>query len=114
MMPRLLISIACAVLCASPVALRAEQTWNPATAVADADRDIALHKIRFCYVGGIVSHAPGLPPKGYAVAADYPQIAVGPQSCIQHHRQFETNTEYASRYNARMWHFSMSRPDLWK
>ena len=114
MTTRLVTSIVVAALFASSAASRAQQTWNPATAVAAADRDIARNKVRFCYVGGIVSHAPGLPPNGYAVAADYPRIAVGPQGCMQDGRHYETNAEYATRYNTRMWHFLMSRPDLWK
>lgn len=110
----LVTSIVFVALFASPEPLRAQQTWNPATAVADADRDVVRNKVRFCFVGGIVSHAPGLPPKGYAVAGDYPKIAVGPQGCTQREEDYKINIEYATRYNARMWKFLMSRPDLWK
>jgi len=94
-------------------AVEARRTWVPAVAVTDAERDIAAGRIRFCYIGGYVSHAPGLPEKGYAVAKDYPRIAVGPQGCTRD-EHYETDAEYSTRYNKRMWHFLMSRPDLWK
>jgi len=94
--------------------LHAQQVWDPAKAVSDAEHDIARQKVRFCYVGGSRSHAPGLPPNGFAVAADYPKIRVGPQGCIQKEEDFRINIEYATRYNTRMWSFLMTRPDLWK
>ena len=93
---------------------QAQQVWDPAKAVSDAEREIARQNVKFCYVGGIASHAPGLPPKGFAVARDYPKIEVGPQGCTQKEADFKINSEYATRYNTRMWDFLMSRPDLWK
>jgi hypothetical protein len=78
------------------------RTWDPKTAVADAERDIASGKIRFCYIGGYVSHAPGVPDRALDILSHYPRIRVGPQGCIQD-EQSPIRAEYARQYNARMW-----------
>jgi len=76
--------------------------WDPAKAAAVADRDIKARKIQFCYVGGRVPRAPGLPDVDIS---RYPKIAVGPQGCVQN-ATYEMREEYARRYNERMWqHF---------
>src|SRR6266704_4342624 len=78
--------------------------WNPATARSDAERDFAADKVRFCYVGGFVPSAPGLPEDANTAISRYPSIAVGPQGCVQS-GDVKGRTEYASRYNAQMWKF---------
>ena len=78
--------------------------WNPAMAVANAERDIAQKKVRFCYIGGYATHAPGLPDGAFAQISRYPRIAVGPQGCILNEHS-PAGADYAVRYNARMWQF---------
>jgi len=98
---------------ASPPETSRIKRWNPASAVAEAERDIAAGRIRFAYIGGYVSHAPGLPSdpatlkmlEGYR----YRRLEVGPQGCIQDEHSFE-RAEYARRYNQVMWsHVSKRR-----
>ena len=78
------------------------QTWNPGRATRDAKRDIAGGNIRFAYIGGIASYAPGLPKGSYHLVSRYPRLAVGPQGCFQDDG-FDIRADYARRYNARMW-----------
>jgi hypothetical protein len=78
------------------------QTWDPTRAAGDAERDIAANDIRFAYIGGRASYAPGLPEGSYHVVSRYPRLAVGPQGCEQDDG-FDVRKEYARRYNARMW-----------
>src|SRR3954468_10535715 len=84
--------------------------WNPASATADAERDIASSQLRFAYVGGYVPHTPGLPrtESTYEVLGKYGRLAVGPQGCVQD-KLFELRTEYARRYNLRMWSYVSAR-----
>jgi hypothetical protein len=79
--------------------------WNPASAVADADRDIASSRFRFAYVGGFVQSTPGLPDAAYKVLGEYGRLKIGPQGCDQD-KYFEQRIEYASRYNLRMWSYA--------
>ena len=80
--------------------------WNPATAVADAERDIATGKIHFCYVGGNTPTAPGVSGDAdtFRVLNRYPKIEVGDQGCMQD-KHFHERAEYAQRYNVRMWRY---------
>ena len=80
--------------------------WNPSSAVADAERDIASSKLRFAYVGGFVPHTPGLPlaEATHEVLGKYGRLAVGPQGCIQDEHA-DQRAEYARRYNLRMWSY---------
>ena len=91
---------------ASP-STRTIKRWNPQSAAADAERDIASSKIRFAYVGGIASHAPGLPSDHrtwLVVLYRYPHLDVGPQGCDQD-EHYSEREEYARRYNQRMWSY---------
>ena len=83
--------------------------WNPASAVADAERDIASSQLRFAYVGGFVPFAPGLPltDATYKALNRYGRLAVGPQGCVQDER-YDERREYASHYNLRMWSYVSS------
>src|SRR3954463_3126526 len=84
------------------VASASARTWDPRTAVADAERDIASGKVRFCYIGGYVTHAPGVPETGRENVSRYPHLAVGPQGCrLDQHAA--VSAEYAIQYNGRMW-----------
>jgi hypothetical protein len=78
--------------------------WNPATAVADAERDIATSQFRFAYVGGVVPFTPGLPMTDatHEVLGQHGRLEVGPQGCVPD-EYFEQRKEYAHRYNVRMW-----------
>jgi hypothetical protein len=80
--------------------------WNPSSATAEAERDIASSHLRFAYVGGYAPHTPGLPltESTHEVLGKYGRRAVGPQGCVQD-KQFEQRTEYARRYNLRMWSY---------
>lgn len=80
----------------------AVQTWNPARADSDAERDIAAGNIRFAYIGGIASYAPGLPDGSYRAVRRYPRLEVGPQGCMQDDG-FDIRAAYARQYNVRMW-----------
>jgi len=86
--------------------------WNPSTAEGDADRDIRAHKIRFCYIGGFVRSAPGIPEgeDPQRIYTHYGHIAVGPQDCVQDGKTLPARWEYARRYNSRMWTYVSSRP----
>jgi hypothetical protein len=80
--------------------------WNPASAIADAERDIASSQLRFAYVGGFAPYAPGLPltDATYKMLNLYGRLEVGPQGCVQDEHASE-RTEYARRYNVRMWSY---------
>ena len=81
--------------------------WEPSAAGADAKRDFAAGRIRFAYIGGRASHAPGLPQDGRTwmyVLRRYPRLEVGPQGCIQDNL-FPRRAEYARRYNQLMWSY---------
>ena len=92
-----------AVMCLSGCAtFEAAHSWNPLTATAAADRDIASGNIRFCFVGGRAPIAPGIPDRAYSIVARYPRIPVGDQGCIQDQGS-DIRWEYARRYNVRMW-----------
>src|ERR1044072_7366014 len=80
--------------------------WNPASAVADAERDIASSQLRFAYVGGYVPFTPGLPMTDatYKVLSQHGHLEIGSQGCVQD-EHFEHRTEYARRYNLRMWSY---------
>jgi hypothetical protein len=92
--------------CASPPPPTSAITlWDAALAAADAERDIASSNIRFAYVGGIGSYAPGLTvERRVLVLYRYPHLAVGPQGCDQDEYHAE-RAEYARRYNQRMWRY---------
>jgi hypothetical protein len=92
-------SILCFCSCAYVGAL---QEWNPSRAANDADRDIAAGRIRFAYIGGRASHAPGLPEGSYRIVSRYPRLLVGPQGC-NHDNGTDIRADYARRYNVRMW-----------
>lgn len=79
-----------------------KQNWNPSVAVKDADRDFAASQIRFCYIGGRASHAPGIPNWANPVVQGYPRLEVGPQGCDQDNK-FSVRKEHARRYNECMW-----------
>jgi hypothetical protein len=85
------------------------QTWSPSRAASDAERDILANNIRFAYIGGRASHAPGLPDSASGVVRHYAHLPVGPQGCDQD-SSFDIRAEYARRYNVRMWqHVSRMR-----
>jgi len=77
-------------------------------AIADVESDIAQKKMRFCFIGGYATHAPGPPDGAFAEIFRYPRIAVGPQGCIlnEHSR---ADADYAVRHNARMWQFLIGK-----
>lgn len=81
-------------------------TRDPGNAIRDAERDIAAHNIRFCYIGGWAPYAPGVPQSN--VIMQYGRIAVGDQGCIQD-RHSSDNAEYAEKYNQRMWKYLLSQ-----
>ncbi|MEY2536268.1 MAG: hypothetical protein QOG67_8 [Verrucomicrobiota bacterium] len=98
---RLLVALATLFICGCAY-VGAVQTWNPTRADSDAECDIATGNIRFAYIGGITSYAPGLPDGSYRVVGRYPHLEVGPQGCMQDN-DFDVRAAYARRYNARMW-----------
>ena len=83
------------------------QTWNPARAASDADHDIATGNIRFAYIGGAATHAPGLPEDSYGIIRRYPRFPVGPQGCMQDNG-CDVRAADARRYNVRMWAYVSS------
>ncbi|HTB85544.1 MAG TPA: hypothetical protein VK742_17990 [Candidatus Sulfotelmatobacter sp.] len=80
--------------------------WNPATAVSDAEHDIAASRFQFAYVGGVAPYPAGLPltDATYKVLNQYGRLEVGPQGCIQDPHSDEL-IKYAARYNHRMWRY---------
>jgi hypothetical protein len=103
--PRIITALALLLLWSSCVTPRTSEImrWDPASAVPDAERDIASAHFRFAYVGGIVPIAPGVPQTdaGYAILHRYPRLEVGPQGCDQTDG-VEARDQYAKRYNLRM------------
>src|ERR1700730_19203281 len=100
----MLTTFVCLVGCAY---LGALQTWNPSRAASDAEHDIAVHKIRFAYVGGRASYPPGLPDDSGKVVRRYPILEVGEQGCMPDDG-FDIRERYASTSNARMWQYVSS------
>ena len=99
-------------LAAATISCAAPPTrWSPQSAAADAQHDIAAGRIRFAYIGGRASYAPGLPKDGqswlYAVR-HYPRLEVGPEDCMQD-EHFSERREYAERYNRVMWSYLSKR-----
>jgi hypothetical protein len=87
------------------------RSWDPRDAVADARRDFAAGKIRFCYIGGLTPYAPGIPEQLRERIRHYPAVWVGPKDCTTVSKDPEAEKQYASRYNAEMWRYlSMKRP----
>ena len=103
-----LVALAVILVTSSPAIAR-DRRWNPATAVADARRDIAEHRIRFCFVGGYVPHPIGVPDDAFRVIARYPRIEVGDQGCIRT-KNSDVEHEYARLYNEEMWQHVSRRP----
>lgn len=107
MIARVLIISLASVSLFGPAVLEAAPPWEPGIAAADAERDIAAGRIRFAYVGGRASHAPGLPEAGrtwlFVLHRDQ-RLEVGPQGCNQD-EHFPERAEYARRYNQRMWSY---------
>jgi len=99
--------LAVVLLSSSPLTA-GEKHWNPATAVSDARRDIAKQQIRFCYIGGYVPHAIGVPDGSYSTVSRYPRIEVGNQGCIMTEHS-DTEHEYARLYNEEMWRYVSRR-----
>ena len=93
-----------AVLILAMVSSCASPRWNPDSAFAAAERDIASGTIRFAYVGGIGSVVVGVPEGHYATLQRYGQLHVGPQGCCQDEHWLERR-EYARRYNEKMWEY---------
>ena len=108
MTKRFLLPIALGIMLSGCLTFQNARIWNPAMAVADAERAIAQKKVRFCYIGGWATHAPGLPSEAFAQISRYPRIAVGPQGCIMNEHS-QADAEYAVRYNQRMWQFLTRR-----
>jgi hypothetical protein len=100
-----LLGVMCLCGCAYVGAL---QEWNPGRATRDAERDIAAGNVRFAYIGGFASHAPGLPEGSYGIISRYPRLAVGPQGCNQDNGS-DVRAAYARKYNARMWRYVSAR-----
>jgi hypothetical protein len=105
-MTRTSITTAIALLLSSCLYWQDNRIWDPDTATADAERDIAQHKVRFCYIGGRAPQPPGLPRtrEAWETISRYPRIAVGPQGCIMNEHS-DADGKYAVRYNQRMWQF---------
>ena len=106
MIARVLVSAAVS-LSLLATSVEAGRHWDPSNAAADAARDIAAGRIRFAYIGGIASHAPGLPQDGHTwlvVLPRYPRLKVGRQGCNQD-EHFPRREDYARRYNQRMWSY---------
>jgi hypothetical protein len=106
-MSRLRLSLPLLLCLCSCAYVGALQTWNPGRAATDAEHDIAAGNIRFAYIGGYASHAPGLPEGSYRIVIRYPRFEVGPQGCIQDNGS-DVRADYARRYNARMWTYVSS------
>ena len=99
-----LLLILAAVMFTGSTLLAKEKRWNPATAVADARRDIVNHRIRFCFIGGYVPHPIGVPDNAFRVITRYPRIEVGNQGCIMSEHS-DAEHEYARLYNEEMWRY---------
>jgi hypothetical protein len=105
----LLIIAVSAILVGSSSLTAREKQWDPTTAVSDARRDIAKHRIRFCFIGGYAPHPVGVPIGSDALVARYPHIKVGDQGC-QFTAHSDAEHEYARLYNEEMWRYVSVHP----
>jgi hypothetical protein len=104
---RILLAVVTTLVLSGAAPAKEARHWDPNTAVVDAQRDIEAGHIRFAYIGGIASHAPGLPDDHHTwliVLHNYPRLEVGPQGCDQDDH-FRERSEYARRYNQHMWSY---------
>lgn len=98
---KVLSAICVFVLCTSAVSARPKE-WSEREAIAEAQHDIRMHKIKFYWHGGYASIPVGLPAK-YAHLADAYPHADGGVGCIVYDRALrERQRKYSETYNRLM------------
>ena len=76
--------------------------WSESEAIAEAQRDIRVHKIKFYWYGGYASMPVGLPAKYAHIADRYPR-ADGGIGCIVDDRALrQRQRKYSETYNKLM------------
>ena len=89
-----------AVAVVAGLCIAADQTWNPADAVKEAEQDIRTGHIKFYWAGSIASRPVGVPIE---VAKKYPQANAG-IGCVTNDIPLrERQEEYARRYNEKIY-----------
>jgi len=89
-------------LAPTPAILAKPKEWSEREAIAEAQHDIRVHKIKFYWHGGYASMPVGLPPKYAHIADRYPH-ADGGVGCIVSDRALrERQRKYSETYNKLM------------
>jgi hypothetical protein len=78
------------------------RTWTTSAATAEAERDIAADKIKFCVWGGYAPQLVGVPERYHRLVSRYPRVMVG-QGCVVRDAALDQRQRaYAVAYNTRM------------
>ena len=83
----------------------AGRTWTPTEGTAEAERDIAAHKIKFCVWGGLAPQPVGVPDRYHRLVSRYPRVMVGHGCIVSDIALEQRQREYAVAYNTRMLHY---------
>jgi hypothetical protein len=86
------------------------RTWTTSAGTAEAERDIAAHKIKFCVWGGYAPQPVGVPERYFHLVSRYPRVMVG-QGCIVSDAALDQRQRaYAVAYNTRMLNYVLHEP----
>jgi len=97
-----LVAIFALFLLGTSVIIAKPKEWSEREAIAEAQQDIRMHKIKFYWHGGYASMPVGLPPKYAHIADRYPH-ADGGIGCIVEDRALrERQRNYSETYNKLM------------
>jgi hypothetical protein len=96
---RVLLAVSSVVLLGMSAAIARPKEWSEPEAIAEAQRDIRAHKIKFYWHGGYASMPVGLPAK-YVHLADRYRHADGGIGCIVSDQALrERQRKYSETYN---------------
>jgi hypothetical protein len=96
------LSVICAFMLCISAASAKQKEWTERKAVAEAQHDIRVHKIKFYWHGGYASMPVGVPGQYFHIADRYPH-ADGGIGCIVDDRALrERQRKYSETYNKLM------------
>jgi hypothetical protein len=76
--------------------------WSEREAIAEAQHDIRVHKVKFYWHGGYASMPVGLPPKYAHIADRYPHADGGVGCIVSDQALRERQRKYSETYNKLM------------